>query len=93
MSDDGYFYDDELDDFEGDLFWNDDGEIILAVRPFHNVWRSDEPRVFDIYFRTTLPNTPFHLLPMLKIRLTRPWTVCQIGNTIPTTITTMTLLF
>ncbi|ERF73105.1 hypothetical protein EPUS_06566 [Endocarpon pusillum Z07020] len=30
MSDDGYFYDDEADDFEGDLFWNDDGEIVLA---------------------------------------------------------------
>ncbi len=32
MSDDGYFYDEEFEDFEGDLFWNDDGEIILAVR-------------------------------------------------------------
>jgi hypothetical protein len=32
MSDDGYFYDDEYEDFEGDLFWNDDGEIVLAVR-------------------------------------------------------------
>ncbi len=37
MSDDGYFYDDEADDFEGDLFWNDDGEILLAVRLFHSV--------------------------------------------------------
>jgi hypothetical protein len=35
MSDDGYFYDDEMEDFEGDLFWNDDGEIVLAVRPYH----------------------------------------------------------
>jgi hypothetical protein len=32
MSDDGYLYDDEYEDFEGDLFWNDDGEINLAVR-------------------------------------------------------------
>lgn len=37
MSDDGYYYDDEADDFEGDLFWNDDGEIVLAVRPSHSV--------------------------------------------------------
>lgn len=31
MSDDGYLYDEDYDDFEGDLFWNDEGEIILAV--------------------------------------------------------------
>lgn len=30
MSDDGYFYDDEGEEFEGDLFWNDDCEILLA---------------------------------------------------------------
>jgi hypothetical protein len=34
MSDDGYFYDDEAEEFEGDIFWNDDGEIILAVGIF-----------------------------------------------------------
>jgi hypothetical protein len=34
MSDDGYFYDEEADDYEADLFWNDDGEIVLAVRRF-----------------------------------------------------------
>jgi hypothetical protein len=30
MSDDGYMLEDDYDDFE-DLFWNDEGEISLAV--------------------------------------------------------------
>ena len=37
MSDDEYFHDDEVDDFEGDLFWNEEGEIVLAVRTLYSV--------------------------------------------------------
>lgn len=35
MSDDEYIYDEEYDDFEGDIFWNEEGEIVPAV------WLSD----------------------------------------------------
>ena len=38
MSDDGYFYDEEYEDFEGDLFWNDDGEIVPAVWLSYNAY-------------------------------------------------------
>jgi hypothetical protein len=93
MSDDGYFHDDEGEDFDADLFWNDDGEIILAVRSFYRPRHADEVRLADHAFRTTLLNTPFHHPYMLKIPLMRIWRVIRTGSIIQMTITMMILLY
>lgn len=42
MSDDGFFFDEEGEDFDADLFFNDDGEIILAVSVSQKLSWSDK---------------------------------------------------
>lgn len=93
MSEDAYYYDDEYEDFE-DIFWNDDGEISLAVSATSlNLLVRKAERELTVFSRMTLPSTPFHLPYMPKILLAKPWMDVPIGSTTPMIIMTMTLVF